>query len=338
MTPRPQVFDLHCDTIDALSMHDVSSYFDMLGTIEGDMARNSLQLAFDRMGQVGPWCQCYAVWVPDDLSAFPGNDPLAFYRHARDYFMAQMAAHADVVTQVRDARQIEDMLASGRMAALLTVENGAPVGNDLGVVDEWADDGVKMVTLTWNGHNTIASGHDTDTGLSPFGREVVRAMEERHIVVDVSHLNDVGFWELMKVARRPLAASHSNAREVCSHKRNLTDDQFRAIVDGGGIVGLNYYRGFVSERYVANGWTVRDDGEVTLDELCAHIERFLALGGEDAIALGSDFDGSETPAWLSSCEQVGGFYQAIVGRFGQTVADKLFFGNAHAFFVRNETA
>ena len=144
MSHDTKVFDLHCDTVDALAMHDVSSYFDMLGTVEGDMATNNLQLAFDRMATVGPWCQCYAVWVPDDLSAFPRSDALAFYRHARDYFKAQMAAHGDVVAQVRDARDIDAVLASGRVAALLTVENGSPVGNDLGVVDEWAEDGVTL--------------------------------------------------------------------------------------------------------------------------------------------------------------------------------------------------
>ena len=212
------------------------------------------------------------------------------------------------------------------------------MGSDLAIVDEWAADGVKMVTLTWNGKNTIASGHDTQDGLSPFGREVVRVLEDRRIVVDVSHLNDVGFWELMKVVRRPFAASHSNARSVCGHRRNLTDDQFRAIVSMGGVVGLNYYRSFVSDRYAENGSEARADGEVTFEELAAHLERFLDLDGEDAIALGSDFDGSDTPTWLGACEQLDPFYQRIAGHFGESVARKLFFENAHAFFVRNETA
>lgn len=345
-TPKPErrcpvsetrVLDLHCDTIDALSMRGSSAFTDILGPIEGDMAHNNLQIAFDRMRQVGPWCQCYAVWVPDDPPSLPGGDPLAFYRHARDYFLAQVADHADQVTQVRDALAIEDALETGKVAAMLTVENGSPVGTDLGVVDEWAADGVKMVTLTWNGRNTIASGHGTTDGLSAFGREVVRTLEDRRIVVDVSHLNDVGFWDLMKVVRRPVAASHSNARKVCGHRRNLTDDQFRAIVDMGGVVGLTYCRGFVSGRYAGRGWEVRSDGEVTFDEMAAHLERFLDLGGEDAVALGSDFDGSRTPGWLDSCGKLAPFHGRIAERFGETVARKLLFENAHAFFVRNET-
>lgn len=333
-----KVFDLHCDTIDALAMRDATDFAAMVGTIEGDMASNTLQLAFDRMLGVGPWCQCYAVWVPDNLSLFSAEDPLSFYRIARDYFKQQMVANSQLVAQVRDAREIDDVLASGRVAAMLTVENGSPIGHDLGIVDELAEDGVKMLTLTWNGKNTIASGSDTSDGLSHFGREAVHALEDHKIVVDVSHLNDEGFWDLMKVVRRPIAASHSNLRALCSHSRNLTDDQFRAIMGTGGIVGLNYFRGFVSERYVKDGWVLHDDGEVTADELYAHIERFLDLGGENHISLGSDFDGSETPEWLSSAEQVAGFHTGVLGRFGSTITEKLFFENARAFFLRNETA
>ena len=333
---QTKVFDLHCDTIDALAMRDCMPFAGGRGAIQGDMASNNLQLALDRMQAVGPWCQCYAVWVPDDLSGLPTPDPLWFYRRARDYFFAQVKEHAGGVAQVRDARDIEGVLAAGKTAAMLTVENGSPVGSDLAIVDEWAADGVKMVTLTWNGKNTIASGHDTQDGLSPFGREVVRVLEDRRIVVDVSHLNDVGFWELMKVVRRPFAASHSNARSVCGHRRNLTDDQFRAIVDAGGVVGINYFRGFISDRVA--GYDAPVDGEVTFEELAAHVEHFLDLGGAGTIALGSDFDGSETPAWLDACEKVAPFYERIAGHFGQELADRMFWENAHDFFVRNERA
>ncbi|MDO5709077.1 MAG: membrane dipeptidase, partial [Coriobacteriales bacterium] len=154
--------------------------------------------------------------------------------------------------------------------------------------------------------------------------------EDRRIVVDVSHLNDVGFWDLMRVVRRPIAASHSNLRAVCGHRRNLTDDQFRAIVDGGGIVGLNYCIEFVCDGAAR-------PHDVSFEALSAHIERFLDLGGEQAIALGSDFDGCTTPDWLDTAEKNTGFYQRVVGRFGTTIANRLFFENARAFFVRNET-
>ncbi|MBQ9006461.1 MAG: membrane dipeptidase [Atopobiaceae bacterium] len=328
--PQTRVFDLHCDTLDALAMHNAGPWAQRAACADGDLSHNNLALDAQRMAAAGAWAQCFAIFVPDDLTGYPVVDPLSFYRRVRDYFFAQCAAHPKAVERVRDARQLDEVLSAGKVAALLTIENGSPVGTDLDVVDEWAQDGVKMVTLTWNGPNTIASGHDTSAGLSSFGRDVVRALEDRKIVVDVSHLNDEGFWDLVKVIRRPFAASHSNLRAVCGHRRNLTDDQFRAIRDMDGIVGLNYCTGFVRD----DAWSA---DEVSFDDLSAHIERFLDLGGEGTIALGSDFDGCTPPAWLSTCEKITPFYQRIGARFGTEIADRLFFENAHDFFVRNET-
>ncbi len=324
-----RVFDLHCDTIDSLAYASYGAFSEYVqGAAGGDLVHNGIQLAADRMPC--PWCQCYAVWVPDDLSAF-GKTPLEFYREARDWFLAHTSPEGPVV-QVRDARNIDAVLENGQVAALLTIENGLPL-TSLELVDEIAADSVKMVTLTWNGANAIAHGSQTTGGLTSYGREVIRAMEDRRIVVDVSHLNDESFWDVVRTARRPFAASHSNARTVCGHPRNLTDDQFRAIVDAGGIVGINYYRAFISGR--SNG-SAPTDGEVTFDELAAHVEHFLDLGGENAIALGSDFDGSDTPEWLDACEKAAPFYRQIAGRFGQELADRMFWSNAHYFFMQNE--
>ena len=332
---RTKVFDLHCDTIDQLCMRDVEPYATEIAEqaklgidTSGTLATNGGALALDRMAAYA-WCQCFAVWVPDiyDVEGARG-----FYRRARGWFFDQVREHGDMVEQVRDARRITDVLASGKTAAMLTIENGSLIGEDLGIVDELAADGVKMVTLTWNGKNSIGSGKCSHEGLTEFGKRAVRALEDARIVVDVSHLNDEGFADLLKVARRPFAASHSNARSVCNVPRNLTDDEFRAICDCGGVAGVNYYRGFIVERDCPAA------GEATFDELCAHIEHFLNLGGEDALVLGSDYDGSDVPVWLDRCEKVEDFHTKLVRRFGRQVVDKLFFDNARAFFERNETA
>ncbi|MBP3893485.1 MAG: membrane dipeptidase [Atopobiaceae bacterium] len=327
-----RVFDLHCDTIDTLTYANQGFFSEFVKPGQtGDLVHNGIQLAADRMPC--PWCQCYAVWIPDDLSSF-GMTALEFYRGARDWFMRHTSPDGPV-TQVRDARDVLPTLEAGKVAALLTIENGIHLEH-LELIDEVAQDGVKMVTLTWNAANAIAHGSAAHGGLTSYGREAMRALEDRRIVIDVSHLNDESFWDVARAARRPFAASHSNSRSVCGHPRNLTDDQFRAIVDGGGIVGINYFRGFVSNR--VKGFDAPADGEVTFDELAAHVEHFLDLGGEGAIALGSDFDGSETPEWLDACEKVAPFRDRIAARFGEDLAERMFFGNAHEFFVRNETA
>ena len=327
-----RVFDLHCDTIDTLAFPNLSCFAGFVRPEQtGDLVRNGIQLAAERMPC--PWCQCYAIWIPDNLSS-DGMTALEFYRGARDWFFAHTGPKGPVV-QICDARDIQRTLEEGKTAALLTIENGIHL-DDIELIDEIAQDGVKMVTLTWNAANAIAHGSAAHGGLTSYGREAMRALEDHRIVIDVSHLNDESFWDVARAARRPFAASHSNSRSVCGNRRNLTDDQFRAILDAGGVVGINYYRGFVSNR--AKGFSAPADGEVTFDELAAHVEHFLDLGGEGAIALGSDFDGSDTPDWLSTCEKVAPFRERIAARFGEELAERMFFTNAHEFFVRNETA
>lgn len=334
-----RVFDLHGDTIDALGMADCEPYASHFAElrangidVSGDLLHNGGHMALDRMGadRGFAWAQCFAIWIPDTYHRHGARD---FYCRARDWFFAQVQTYADRVTLVRDARDIEGVLAAGKVAALLTVENASLLNHSVRAIDELEADGVKMITLTWNDRNPIGSGNLTQEGLTTFGREAIRGLEDARIVVDVSHLNGAGFADFLDVARRPFAASHSNARAVCDVSRNLTDDEFRAIRDAGGVVGLNYCRDFLTTRPIKG-----PGDDVTFAEVAAHIEHFLDLGGEDVVALGSDYDGTDVPAWLDGCEKVGGFYEQVVRHFGERVARKLFFENAHAFFVRNETA
>ena len=326
------VFDLHCDTIDLLAMRDHEPYAG-LGCHDGDpgftsLLENEAAISLKRMEDYA-WCQCFAIWVPDTYRHHDASD---FYAKARDYFYAQVAQHADRVEQVRDARDIDRILAEGKTAALLTVENTLPVIHSVNRIHELAEDGVKMITLTWNGRNSIGSGNDTNDGLTTFGREAIRAFEDEGIVVDVSHLNMPGFADLLDVVRRPFVASHSNSRAICDVPRNLTDDQFRAIRDAGGLVGLNFYKPFITTR------DTTATGEVTFDELAAHVEHFLDLGGEQTVALGSDWDGCDVPSWLATCDTAGELHRRFVERFGATIADRIFFTNARNFFVRHQTA
>ena len=326
-----RIFDLHCDTVDALALRDVSATFsDQLGNATtGDLADNSLHLAGNRMRAVSDgWAQCYAVWVPDDLAG-TSLSPLGFYDRCQHYFAGQMEAHPDVFAQARHAGDVEQALSAGKVAALLTVENATPV-TSLDVLDRMAADGVRMITLTWNGANQIAGGAQEPGGLTSFGKQVVRRMGELGITVDVSHLSDQGLADVLVATDAPLVASHSNARAMCNHPRNLTDSQFRAIAERGGLVGINYYRAFIRE--MSEGEAASPTCEVTFDELSAHIEHFLDLGGEKVLALGSDFDGSEVPAWLDGCEQVPSLIDRLASRFGADIAHGIAYDNAASFF------
>ena len=185
---------------------------------------------------------------------------------------------------------------------------------------------MRCITLTWNGENEIGSGHTTGHGLSDFGKAVIPEMEKEGVLIDVSHLNDAGFADLLKEAKKPFVATHSNARAVCGHKRNLTDDMIREMVSRECLIGLNYFVKFL-----------RDDGEVKgLDDLYRHVEHFLELGAEKNLALGSDFDGAKLPECLSTPAKSAGIYEYLLSRgLSREQAEGIMFRNAQNFFQKH---
>ncbi|MCR8907373.1 membrane dipeptidase [Thermophilibacter sp. ET337] len=329
------VFDLHCDTADRLAWQTLPADLRAAGGRDfygpGDeadpgacreLARNRCHLSLEAVGAT-PWAQCLACYVPDELSP---EQAARFCDHVFAHAEAQAEKNADAVTLARSAADVRPALASGRFVAVRTIENARMFAADLGLVTALAGRGVLMASLTWNAAGPLASGHDSHAGLSPIGASALAEMERAGMALDVSHLNDEGFADVCRLARRPFAASHSNARAVCGHPRNLTDDQFREIRDCGGVVGLNYCCRFLA-----------DDGApetVTFDDVAAHVEHWLDLGGEDVVALGSDFDGCDVPAFLNGAQTMPSFQALLDFRFGETVARKLCAENALAFFER----
>ena len=190
----------------------------------------------------------------------------------------------------RSASDIERSVADGTTAGFVTIEGGEAIGTSIDTLHEFSDRGVVLMTLTWNRRNSIARGvyGDGDDGLSPFGREVVREMEKIGMIVDVSHLSDRSLADVLAVATKPLVASHSNARAICNHPRNLTDDQLRAIADHGGLIGLTFPGVFVDAT----------PANVTLDRVFDHLSRMIDVAGIDHIGIGTDFDGFTAPYGL----------------------------------------
>ncbi|MDO4537821.1 MAG: membrane dipeptidase [Coriobacteriales bacterium] len=316
-------FDLHCDTIDILGMAKHKPYSEFDNKCVGTLSSNNAQVSADRMGPAR-WVQCYAIWIPNTA----GEDatdvkPIDWYREAALWFKKQMEECADRFTQVRDFSEISAILDEGKVPAILTVENASCLEEGVGIVDEFAKDGVLMASLTFDGKNALGCGVDNaDEGLTDLGRQCIAALEDHGITLDVSHLNDKSFWELDALAAKPYIASHSNARAVCKNSRNLTDDMFNAIMQRGGIVGLNF-----SDGYVQDGGNNYD-----FEQLAKHIHHWLDLGGEDVIALGSDRDGSWPPHWIADVSSQESLYQRFVDEFSVSTAHKLFFENAMNFF------
>lgn len=306
-----KLFDLHCDTIERM---------EELGE---NMLTDKTQLSLKYLPQIEKWCQTFAIFIPDSKR---GVDAVSYYEQVLAYFHKMLQKHADIVEMANTADDIRRITGSKKCAALLSVEGGAVLDGKLENIEKLKKDGVKMMTLTWNGANELASGNvNPEMGFTAFGREAVREMERQNIIVDVSHLNDKGMEELMGFATKPIIATHSNLRSVCSHKRNVTEEMFKYIVEHKGLCGLNLLHGFVSDEPMKDSKA----------ELFRHVYRMLELGGEDVIACGSDFDGGITsqmdnPALFASF----GDYMVDHG-ISRRVSDKIMFENALHFFEEN---
>ena len=308
------LFDLHCDTLTRNLYPPYENETEVLDNPHFDLSLRKIPAGTK-------WVQCFAVFVPDEVR---GSDAIAFFDRAAAVFHRQAEAHRYRLTPCRTFSDVEAAVYSGRGAAILTVVGGAALGGRLEQIEHLRAQGVRMMTLTWNGPNELASGHDTPGGFTPFGREAVAEMERRGIIVDVSHLNDRGFEELLTFARKPFAASHSNARAVCAHRRNLPDAFIREMVSRQCLIGLNYCRAFLS-----------DDQRGSLDDLYRHVCHFLDLGAEHILALGSDYDGAGFHPDLDSVEKSLRICGCLTARgIPARTAEDIAFGNAWRFFQK----
>lgn len=179
----------------------------------------------------------------------------------------------------------------GKIGALLFIEGGEALEGEIALLRMFYRLGVRALTLTWSLRNDLGDGVEgvEEGGLTSLGEEVVREMNRLGMIVDVSHLNEKGFWDVIDISKKPIIASHSDCKALCPHKRNLTDEQIKAIAQKGGVIGINFAPQFL-----------REDGKATIEDVLNHIDHICELVGEDYIGFGSDFDGiSSTPEGLS---------------------------------------
>ena len=305
-----QLFDLHCDSIVA---------YKEKGT---DFLSRETQFSLNELKNFDRLCQTMAVFIPDQLRKEPAKE--YFDLHVA-YLRQLLEQQADLAEQALSAADIERITRDGKCACILSVESGAALAGKLENVKYLADCGVKMLTLVWNGENELGSGHDTDHGLTVFGKQVIAEMEAQKIIVDVSHLNDRGFEDLCEIATRPFIATHSNLRAVAGHRRNLTDAQFREIVKRKGLVGINLCQIFIS-----------DEGKGDVDHMYRHIDRMLELGGEHVIACGSDFDGADIEEGLNTPVKFAKAADYLLKKgISEQIVNKMYFENAMEFFRLN---
>ena len=303
-------FDLHCDTIAECWKR------------KKDLWDNDLHLSLRRGAGYRPWMQCFAVWIPDELR---GEEAYRYFESVHGELLRQAELHQGRLQICRDAADFSTVIQTDKCGAVFTVEGGAALGGKLERVARLRECGVKAVTLTWNASCEIGDGAEVEhpKGLTAFGKELVRELERSRIAVDVSHASEPLFWDVAELARRPFLATHSDARALCGHPRNLTDKQFRAVRDQGGVVGVTFVR-----RFLDDSW------EAGVEDVARHIEHFLALGGERTVALGGDFDGTDLPDGMTGVESVELLAEWMLRHnYPESLVEAVFFDNAYRFFT-----
>ena len=267
------VFDLHCDTALALLGKQLVG--------GNELKSNDLHIDLDRAKSLPGYAQCFACFTTPFMEQWYKKSPVEIFEREMAMILHQMEKNPKIIRQAFTAGEVRKNMEKGIMSGILTIEGPAGFGFDPALLEDLQAIGFRMTTLGWNEMNVLTGSHQTGGGLTDQGREFVKEAQRVGMMVDVSHISDEGFWDIMEITEKPIVASHSNSRAVCDNSRNLTDDMFRAICQSGGVAGFNQCAPFVGEK-------------PNLDTVCEHILHFLELDPEGShIALGGDLDGCD---------------------------------------------
>lgn len=316
-----KIIDMHCDTVSVLLEKRNAGEVACLRENEG-------HLDLLRMKKSGYLLQNLALFVNKEGGTDPWEKVCALY----EMYLHEMEANQDLIAPVLKYEDIAVNEAAGKMSAMLTVEEGATCKGEIEKLQKLYDMGVRMMTLTWNYPNEIGypnlSGEDVfyipnvKDGLTERGREFVAEMERLGMIVDVSHLSDAGFYDVLECTHKPFVASHSDARSVCRHVRNLSDDMIRKLAERGGCTGLNYCAEFLEEMPAGQ------ENPGTIAAIVRHARHIVDQGGIEVLGLGSDFDGISTHKELPGVQSMELLWDALhKDGFTQSDLDKIFYQN-----------
>ena len=268
------VFDLHCDTaLELLGWDDRP---------ERSLRSNNCHIDLQRAGKLAGYCQCFACFTTPAMEEWMQVSPVSVFEKEIAILQKGLWENRDVLAQAYTAQDVEENLQKGIMSAIFTIEGPAGFGFDPALLENLYQIGFRITSLGWNEKNPLAGSNVTGGGLTDLGREYVKEAQRLGMIVDVSHISDEAFWDIMDITQAPVVATHSNSRAVCGHSRNLTDEMFLEICKTGGVAGFNQYDAFVGEN-------------ADLNTACDHFLHFMELDPEGKhIALGGDLDGCES--------------------------------------------
>ena len=307
--------DMHSDTITSLFREGKHLY------------ENDYHIDIQKMKKGECMLQNFAIFT--DI----GKDNSKFTYDSIDYYYSELDLNKDYIRPVYKYEDIINNDLNGYISAMLTLEDGSVIDNNLNNLNRFYDLGVRMITLTWNYPNGIGYPNfvshkdyginplyifDLENGLTDFGVEFIKRCEELGIIVDVSHLSDKGFYDVLKYATKPFVASHSGARSVCGVARNLSDEMIKLLASKGGVTGVNYCSAFIEDYNETN---------TTINGIVDHIRHIVNVGGIDCIGLGSDFDGIENDLEFKNAGGMQEIYKALIPYFNEEEIEKIFYKN-----------
>ena len=304
------VFDFHCDTALALLGQDMNSH--------GSLRRNHGHIDLTRAGENGGYAQCFACFTTPFMEQWNGISPETAFARELALIREELEKNHDLIRQAFSAEDVLENQSRGLFSCILTLEGTAGIGYDAARLEDLYKTGFRVVSLGWNEKNPLTGSHATGGGLTDRGRAFVREAQRLGYLVDVSHISDEGFWDMMKITDGPIIATHSDSRSICGESRNLTDDMFRAIVETGGVAGFNFCPEFIGEN-------------PDLNAACDHILHFLELDPTGRhIALGGDLDGIDSlPRDFYGVQSFPAFADRLISRgVGKDTIYNIFWNNA----------
>ncbi len=296
-----KVADMHCDTIWEL-------YNSRMNGGTASILENTLHMDLQKMERGDYLIQNFALFAHLGQT----ERPFEYAMQLADLFFTELEAHQDKIGIVRSWEDIEKNRKEGRMSAMLTLEEGGICQGELSYLRDFYRLGARMMTLTWNFQNElgfpnkrISQGEDrppislpdTENGLTERGIQFVEEMERLGMIIDISHLNDAGIWDVFRYTRKPFVASHSNARALASHPRNLTDEMIKTLSERGGVAGINFCALFLRD----GDYGVGKPENSYCRDMVAHMKHMKQVGGIEVIGLGSDFDGITSIVEMKDC-------------------------------------
>jgi len=304
------VFDLHCDT--------VLSLLDQNLRVKGSLRINQHHIDLERAGTLPGYAQCFACYTTPSMEEWPAVSPVTIFEREMVTILQEIEKNQDKIRLAYTAKDVKENLEKGLMSAILTLEGTAGFGFDPMLLEDLYKVGFRITSLGWNEKNVLTGSNKTGGGLTQLGKDYVFEAQRLGMIVDVSHISDEGFWDIMDITQAPVVATHSNSRAVCDHSRNLTDEMFKAICATGGVAGFNQCAPFVGEN-------------PDLDTACDHILHFLELDPDGShVALGGDLDGcDEMPMGFDGIQDYPKLAQRLLDRgVGEEQVRKIFWDNA----------